>query len=61
MYDRPMKEEELVLYREYLKRRSTFEPYQYIIGEVEFYGLELKVTKTNKIKFIKAPITSALL
>ncbi len=44
MYDRPMTEKELIKYREYLKRRSTFEPAQYIIGTVEFYGLELKVS-----------------
>jgi len=44
MYDRPLTEKELAEYREYLKRRSTFEPAQYIIGTVEFYGLEFKVS-----------------
>lgn len=44
MYDRPLREDELDAYREYLKRRSTFEPLQYIIGKVEFYGLELKIS-----------------
>jgi release factor glutamine methyltransferase len=44
MYDRPLTEKELTEYREYLKRRSTFEPVQYIIGTVEFYGLEFKVS-----------------
>ncbi len=44
MYDRPLKEKELNEYRDYLKRRSTFEPAQYIIGTVEFYGLEFKVS-----------------
>ncbi len=44
MYDRPLNEKELTEYREYLKRRSTFEPAQYIIGTVEFYGLEFKVS-----------------
>lgn len=44
MYDRPLTEKELTEYREYLKRRSTFEPAQYIIGTVEFYGLEFKVS-----------------
>lgn len=44
MYDRPLTEKELVEYREYLKRRSTFEPVQYIVGTVEFYGLEIKVS-----------------
>jgi len=44
MYDRPLTEKELTKYREYLKRRSTFEPAQYIIGTVEFYGLEFNVS-----------------
>jgi release factor glutamine methyltransferase len=44
MYDRPLTEIELAKYREYLKRRSTFEPAQYIIGTVDFYGLELIVS-----------------
>ena len=44
MYDRPLTEKEITEYREYLKRRSTFEPAQYIIGTVEFYGLEFKVS-----------------
>lgn len=44
MYDRPLTENEQNKYREYLKRRSTFEPAQYIIGTVEFYGLEFKVS-----------------
>ena len=45
MYDKPLKQDELDLFREYLKRRSTFEPFQYIIGKVDFYGLKLKVSK----------------
>jgi len=44
MYDKPLTESELNNYREYLKRRSIFEPIQYITGSVEFYALELKVT-----------------
>lgn len=42
-FDKPLKEEEVLLYREYLKRRSSNEPLQYITGEVEFYGLPFKV------------------
>ena len=44
MYDRPLTEKELTEYRGYLKRRSTFEQTQYIIGTVEFYGLEFRVS-----------------
>ncbi len=43
-YDRPLKENEVILYRELLKRRCNFEPLQYITGSVEFYGLEFRVT-----------------
>lgn len=43
-YDQPLNEYEIDAYREYLKRRGTFEPLQYIIGSVEFYGLKIKVT-----------------
>lgn len=42
-FDKPLKEEELNQYREYLKRRARFEPLQYIVGEVEFYGIPFKV------------------
>ena len=44
MYDKPLRDSELNSYREYLKRRSNYEPIQYITGSVEFYTLELKVT-----------------
>lgn len=44
MYDKPLSDRELNNYREYLKRRSKFEPIQYITGSVEFFTLELKVT-----------------
>ena len=46
MYDRPLTEDELAKFREHLKRRGTFEPVQYIIGSVEFYGLKLKVSSS---------------
>jgi release factor glutamine methyltransferase len=36
-------EEEVQKYRELLRRRSKFEPLQYIIGKVEFYGIDFKV------------------
>lgn len=43
LFDRPLKEDEVVLYRELLKKRGSFVPLQYIIGNVEFYGLEFNV------------------
>lgn len=42
-FDRPLSESELNQYREFLKRRGNFEPLQYILGTVDFYGLELNV------------------
>jgi len=57
LFDRPLNEIELQRYREYIKRRSGFEPLQYILGKVEFYGLELKV---NKSVLIPRPETELL-
>ncbi len=45
-FERPLVEDEIKLYREFLTRRSKFEPIQYILGSVEFYGLEFEVNKT---------------
>ncbi len=45
-FDRPLDEQETGLYREFIRRRSKFEPLQYILGSVEFYGLEFKVDKS---------------
>jgi release factor glutamine methyltransferase len=42
-FDKPLKDEEIKLYREYLRRRAAFEPLQYILGSVEFFGMEFKV------------------
>ena len=42
-FEKPLSEEEIDKYRELLKRRSKFEPLQYIIGKVEFYGIDFKV------------------
>ena len=42
-FDRPLQKNEIDSLRELIKRRSTFEPLQYIIGKVEFFGLEFEV------------------
>lgn len=45
-FERPLNEKEISLYREKLKRRSNFEPLQYITGNVEFYGFNFKVNNS---------------
>jgi release factor glutamine methyltransferase len=44
-FDKPLEDSEVNQYREYVRRRAKFEPLQYIIGNVEFYGLEFIVNK----------------
>jgi len=44
-FDKPLNEDETNLYRELIRRRGTTEPLQYILGSVEFYGLEFHVTR----------------
>ena len=39
-----LKESERLKYREFISRRAKHEPLQYIVGNVEFFGLELKVS-----------------
>ena len=56
-FDQPLKEDEIKIYQEYIRRRGKFEPLQYIIGSVEFFGLEFKV---NKSVLIPRPETEIL-
>lgn len=43
-FDRPLKENEVNTYREFIRRRGNNEPLQYITGKVQFYGFDFKVT-----------------
>ncbi len=45
-FDRPLTDEEVAIYRSLLKRRGEFEPLQYIVGSVEFYGLPFYVNSS---------------
>ena len=58
LFDRPLDENEIIEYREFISRRSKHEPLQYILGEVEFYGLKFKV---NKNVLIPRPETEFLI
>ncbi|MDP3070431.1 MAG: peptide chain release factor N(5)-glutamine methyltransferase [Opitutaceae bacterium] len=44
-FERPLAEAELEKIRPLVRRRGQREPLQYIVGEVEFHGLKLKVDK----------------
>lgn len=43
-YDQPLKDEELVRSREFVKRRAQGEPVAYIIGKKDFFGFTFIVT-----------------
>ncbi len=44
-FDRPLSEEEVGLMREKVQRRASKEPLQYILGNVEFFGVKLDVSR----------------
>ncbi|CAG1771809.1 Release factor glutamine methyltransferase [uncultured bacterium] len=44
MYERPLADKEIEIYREYLVRRGKYEPLPYITGTTEFYGHRFAVT-----------------
>ncbi len=56
-YNRPLSGEETSKYREFISRRGKYEPLQYIIGNVEFYGLNITV---NESVLIPRPETEIL-
>lgn len=55
--DKPLKEEEINLYREFVKQRATHKPIQYIIGCTHFYGNKIFV---NQNVLIPRPDTEIL-
>ena len=56
-FDQPLKELEISKYREWIKRRGLYEPIQYIIGKIEFFGLQFRV---NSSVLIPRPETEIL-
>lgn len=56
-FDKPLKEDELSVYREYIKKRGLRIPLQYIIGHVDFFGVKLIV---NENVLIPRPETELL-
>lgn len=43
-FDRPLLEQELQLYREFLKRKVKGEPLEYILGEVDFFHCRIHIS-----------------
>ena len=56
-FERPLSEEELATYREYVRRRGNFEPLAYLLGERAFMRNTFKV---NKATLVPRPETELL-
>jgi release factor glutamine methyltransferase len=56
-FEKPLADEEINLYREHIKRRGNREPLQYIVKDVEFFGLKFHL---NKNVLIPRPETEIL-
>ncbi len=56
-FDKPLSENEVQIYREVIRKRGLRIPLQYIVGNVEFYGLKLIV---NASVLIPRPETELL-
>ncbi len=56
-FDKPLSEQELSQLREYVKRRASGEPLQYILGNVDFHKLKFNV---NSSVLIPRPETEQL-
>lgn len=56
-FDKPLAENEVQVYREAIRKRGLRIPLQYIVGNVEFYGLKLIV---NENVLIPRPETELL-
>ena len=56
-FDKPLAENEVQIYREAIRKRGLRIPLQYIVGNVEFYGLKLIV---NESVLIPRPETELL-
>ena len=56
-FERPLSEEELAIYRDYVQRRGNFEPLAYILGEKAFMRNSFKV---NKATLVPRPETELL-
>ncbi len=56
-YDKPLMENEVTVFKSYLKRRLNKEPLQYITGSTNFYGYDIEV---NENVLIPRPDTEVL-